>query len=380
MEKECNKDINKDLYKEIPVEEEDIGIQIMEKPFNPNKIDIVLQQPTIFNLVDRMKQEPPEIDLYTDFQRKDDLWDAGKQSRLIESILIKFPLPAFYFDGTDDNKWLVVDGLQRLSALRNFIIQKKLRLTGLEFLKNLEGKKYDELPRSYKRAIDITQITAHIINPTTPPAVKFNIFKRINTGGLVLESQEIRHALNQGIPAKFVAELAECKEFKTATDNKIHSSRMLDREFATRFTAFYLTPPKEYEPDLDSFLNDAMRKIAKLSVADRNKMKADFIKSMDTSYKVFGNWAFRKADKYPDRRKPISKALFEIWAVNLAKLTNYKCSELIADKKKVLNLFAKTCKEGSEFWNSITYGTSEKNKVVFRFNKVQELISEVVGD
>lgn len=372
--------INPDLYKEIPIEEEDIGTVIMEKPFNPNKITIDLKSPAIFNLIDRMRQEPPEIDLYTDFQRKDDLWDEGKQSRLIESILIKFPLPAFYFDATDDDKWLVVDGLQRLSALRNFIIKKTLRLTGLEFLKDLEGKIYDELPRSLKRVIDITQITAHIINPGTPPAVKFNIFKRINTGGLVLEPQEIRHALNQGIPAKFVAELADCKEFKIATDNKIATSRMLDREFATRFAAFYLTPPKDYEPDLDSFLNNAMTKISKLSAADRNKMKAAFIKAMDTSHKVFDDWAFRKADKYPDRRKPISKALFEIWAVNIAKLTNNKCSELIANKKKIQSLFAKLCKDDGEFWNSITYGTSEKNKVVFRFKKIQELISEVVGD
>jgi hypothetical protein len=381
MAKDCKKveNVNPDLYQEVAVEGEDTGTVIMKRPFNPNKITIDLKSPPIFNLIDRMKQNPPEIDLYTEFQRRDDLWDAGKQSRLIESILIKFPLPAFYFDATDDDKWLVVDGLQRLSALRNFIIKKTLKLTGLEFLKDLEGKVYEDLPRSFKRIIDVTQVTAHIINPGTPPAVKFNIFKRINTGGLVLEPQEIRHALNQGIPANFVGELADSIEFKKATDNKISPSRMLDREFATRFVAFYLTPAKDYEPDLDSFLNNAMEKISKVSLNDREKIKAAFIKAMDTSHKVFGEWAFRKADKYPERRKPISKALFEIWAVNIAKLTDRQNADLIAQKNKVQKQFAKLCKD-QEFWNSITYGTSEKNKVVYRFKKIQELISGVLGD
>src|SRR5688500_5881097 len=134
MKIKISENINKDLYREIPVEDEDAGMPLMDKPFNPSLINIDVTSPTISILMDRLSQSPPEIDLYTDFQRKDDLWDKEKQSRLIESILIKLPLPAFYFDGTNDNRWLVVDGLQRLSALRNFIIQKSLTLSGLEFL------------------------------------------------------------------------------------------------------------------------------------------------------------------------------------------------------------------------------------------------------
>lgn len=57
-----------------------------------------------------------------DFQRQGNLWPIEKQSQLIESVLIKLPLPAFYFDGSDDNKWLVVDGLQRLSAIKNLLL------------------------------------------------------------------------------------------------------------------------------------------------------------------------------------------------------------------------------------------------------------------
>jgi hypothetical protein len=92
----------------------------MEEPFNPNEIKINHRQDTLRNLINRLKYD--EIDMNTDFQREGDLWDTGKMSRLIESILIRVPLPAFYFDATDDDKWLVVDGLQRLSSIRKFVI------------------------------------------------------------------------------------------------------------------------------------------------------------------------------------------------------------------------------------------------------------------
>ncbi len=127
-----------DLFREIPVEDENTGTPLTEEPFNPSEINIDIKSPTISIIIDRLSRNPPEIDLYTDFQRSDDLWSIEKQSQFVESILIKFPLPAFYFDGTNDEKWLVVDGLQRLSSLRNFIIDKTVTLTGLEFLKDLK--------------------------------------------------------------------------------------------------------------------------------------------------------------------------------------------------------------------------------------------------
>lgn len=373
-------ELNTELFSEITVEAEDKGPTLMEEPFNPAEINILVKSPTISILIDRLSQDPPEIDLYTDFQRSDDLWSNEQQSQLIESILIKFPLPAFYFDGTDDEKWLVVDGLQRLSSLRNFIIEKKLSLCGLEFLKDLEGKKYDDLSRTLKRVIDQTQVIAYIINPGTPINVKYNIFKRINTGGLVLEPQEIRHALNQGVPAKFVAELANIKEFKLATENKINPSRMLDREFVTRFVAFYINSSKDYVPDLDTFLNNTMSQINSLSSEERNEIEDNFIKAMETAFKIFGNWAFRKADSYPNRRKPISKALFEVWSVCLAKLSDKEHKILRNKKKRVIRKFVDLCEPYSTFWNAISSSTGEKSRVIERFTKIEDLISEVLND
>ncbi len=373
-------DKNTDLYQEISVENEDIGTVLMEQPFNPSEINIDFRQPTISNLIERMRQDPPEIDLFTDFQRRGDLWSPQQQSRLIESILIKFPLPAFYFDGSDPSKWLVVDGLQRLSSLRNFIIDRSLILEGLEFLPTLNGLSYDILPRHLKRTMDEAQITAHIINPGTPVKVKYNIFKRINTGGLVLEPQEIRHALNQGIPANFVKELANLDEFTLATGNKISPSRMLDREFATRFVAFYLADPGGYKPDLDSFLNDAMAKIGDLSESERKIIKMDFCKAMEYSNKIFGDWAFRKADQYPEKRKPINKSLFEVWSVLFSKMDAGCLARLDSKKERLMLAFKKICSSDKSFMNSISQATGDKQRVIERFSKVNTIVTEVLND
>jgi hypothetical protein len=367
------------LLNEPEVEYEDLSSGVlMEKPFNPAKIDITTKHLTIDLLIKRLKANPIEIDLAPAFQRKSDLWDEQKQSQLIESLLIKFPLPAFYFDGSDNNKWLVIDGLQRLSSLRNFVILKKLKLRGLEFLNKLEGMGFDELPRNLQRQIEEAQITAYIINPGTPDEVKFNIFKRINTGGLILNSQEIRHALNQGISATFIAELADLKEFKEATENALSPNRMMDREFVTRFISFYLYPHTEYVPDLDTYMNRAMSDIKKLSQVQRDEIKSNFVKSMKLAKTIFNNWAFRKSDKYPDKRKPINKALFEVWSVSLAKLNDTNRSKLIEKKEVVFEESINMIKNDPNFFASITTSTGNKSSVNYRFTKIESIIQETL--
>lgn len=363
---------------EIAVEAEDTTSDIV-KPFDPKKVNITTKPLTLDALIERIGHD--EIDLVTDFQRKADLWDQTKQSRLIESILIRFPLPAFYFDGSNDSRWLVVDGLQRLSTLRNFVIEKKLKLTNLEFLKDQFDKaSYDDLPRELQRRIRETQVTAYIINEGTPEEVKFNLFKRINTGGLILEPQEIRHALNQGVPANFIKELAEVKEFREATGYSIKSDRMLDRDFANRFVAFYLTDYRDYKPDLDTFLNDKMAFLKELPEKKRIELKEDFIKAMIYSRKIFKEHAFRKRYELTEgvRRRPINKALFEVWSVTLSKLS-YKDLNLLQDRKEELNkMHIHLINHHEKYFDSISSGTGDSRRVLKRFSVVEKLIQKVL--
>jgi hypothetical protein len=283
------------------------------------------------------------------------LWDKTKQSRLIESILIRFPLPAFFFDATDDNNWLVVDGLQRLSSIRNFVVNKSQPLTNLEFLTHLNGSFWDDLPENLQRLIEETQVVIYKILPGTPIDVKFNIFKRINTGGLVLEPQEIRHALFQGKPATFIYELANNEEFKKATENKISANRMLDRDFVNRFLAFYLLGvekygTKEFGLDLDSFMSNAMAALYTKTDIELDKIKSDFKNAMKLTKNIFNREAFRKVSVNYDRLPPINKALFDAISTQFALLNETESAKLLTNGKLFKELLSKELTTNNDFF------------------------------
>jgi hypothetical protein len=350
----------------------------IKKPFDPTKIDMTVKPLIIDSLIKRMKSDPPRIDLNTEFQRRGNLWDETAQSRLIESLLVRIRIPAFYFDGTDDNCWEVVDGLQRLITLKRFIIDKTLNLQNLEFLERYNGSGFDDLPAYLRGRIEETEITVFVINPGTPDDVKYNIFKRVNTGGLVLTSQEIRHALNQGIPANFVKELAELPGFNKSTHNFLENhKRMEDGDFVTRFIAFY-DGYKDYQSDLDNHLNTAMARLNELSVEEREQIKKDFIKAMDAVYRLFGEYAFRKMYKKYDRKYPINKALFDTWSVNLARLSEKDIEVLISRKDVVINKFIELMENNNDFLSSITTGTGKYNAVKTRFSRIEKLLKEIL--
>lgn len=367
---------------EIEVEEQ--GNTPIAVPFDPNKIKIRRDPFTLGELIDKIEHN--EVAFDTSFQRKSDLWNPIQQSRLIESILLRLPLPAFYFDEIIEKEedafqrrvmWQVIDGLQRCSVIRNFVVDNKLQLTDLEFLTQFNGLRYKDLPRDLARRISQTPLTVYVIEKGTPDDVKFNIFKRINTGGLILTPQEIRHAMNQGVPAQFVAELAEMDSFKVATCGKIENERMSDRDFTTRFVSFYLQDYKNYTPDLDEFMNKGMRMLKTISEEERCSIKENFDKAMLLAHSIFGDDAFRKRFNTTDNRKPINKALFEVLSVLFAKMTNDQRLALSDSAGLFKNKFIELNND-DKFLYSISSGTGQKESVQKRFSEMSRIINETI--
>ncbi len=360
----------------LEAEEEDPGAGTITQPFDPAKIRVDTRPMVVSLLLDRIRNH--EINLTPGFQRKGGIWSQKAKTQLIESLLIRIPLPAFYMDGGDESCWLVVDGLQRLSTLKSFAIDKTLRLSGMEFLKEYEGSTFTDLPRALQRRILETQITVFLIQEHTPPEVKFNIFKRINTGGLPLSSQEIRHALNQGQASRLLQALSESEEFKVATDEGIRDDRMGDRECVLRLLAFLTTPYSEYRSnDLDSFLNDRMATLNRMAAAELTTLSLRFKRALTDCHRLFGDRAFRKQERGSRRRFPINRALFEVWAASVEALSKDQVDELVRRKSEVEDGFLRLL-EDDEFKAAISFGTGDPRRVRVRFGKVEELLVEIL--
>lgn len=367
----------------VAVEETDDGdatdVDILSnaiKPYDPSKIDISPKNLALINLISRLEND--EINMMPDFQRRAGLWSQTQKSQLIESLILRIPLPAFYFDGSNNDNWIVIDGLQRLTALKEFFVDKTLHLSGMEFLRDLEGVNYNSMPKVYLRRMVETQVICYIINPGAPVNLKYNIFKRINTGGLELAPQEIRHALFQGFATGYLKKLAETKSFLQATGYSISPDRMLDREFVLRFIAFYEFNLNSYNGSIDEFLNRAMThlntKYAKdLEYADQ--IQDRFETALNTCYAIFEKFAFRRM---PDqsRRRSISKALFETWTVLVAKLPKDQMELLKKRKHKLVEDYMSMFTNDEEFYKSI--GSGKVAAVKKRFEKISHLIEKVI--
>lgn len=336
---------NKAIYES---EEEDFDLK--SYPFDPEDISIDKKPMVMDAIIRRFKQGT--IIMHPDFQREE-VWSRETKSRLIESLLLRIPITMFYVSADEEGKLTVVDGLQRLSAIRDFVLKEDykstntkglgdgMRLQGLEFLIDYEGKTFNELPVNMQNRINETEFTFTIINPGTPEEVKRNIFKRINTGGEGLKPQEIRNALYAGKSTELLKTLATSTAFTKTTTSSVRSNRMESYEVVLRGIAFILRDADSYPKNgnMDKFLGDTMvilnsypdfndreiLRLEKMEELDLSSVKKERIEELEDIFKLamkrakalFGTHAFRKSYG-AKRRTPVNKALFELWCSTLA--------------------------------------------------------------
>lgn len=360
---------------EDEVRDDDIDLT---HPFDPSKIRVTTEPRTIDSLVRRIRHD--EIDLAPEFQRRARLWKLHKKGQLIESILLRIPLPVFYVAATEDDLWSVVDGLQRLTTIHDFL-SNQFKLSGLEYLHQLEDMTFADLPRAMQRRIEETSLVLNIIQPGTPDEVMINIFRRLNTGGLPLAGQEIRNALYKGPVREFLADLARSEEFLRATDNRVSDARMDAQECVLRFCAFFMDDWRAYDRgDLDAYLSEAMKKLNALDDEQRVRLSQYFRNAMNVAVRIFGDDAFRKRYWAADTRKPVSKALFEAWSVNIAALTYEQQVLLIEKAADVRERFRQLMVEDRFFDVSISSSTGTVQRVHKRFESIRSVITATLTE
>lgn len=346
-----------------------------KEPYDVSKIDIVSSTFQAEYMLKKYKLK--ELFLSPDYQRKF-VWTSKQKSRLIESILIKIPLPIFYIDARNDDKWVVIDGLQRFTTIFEYL-KDGFRLSSMEYLTNLNGKKFSTLERKYQRRIEDLQLLCNFIRPNTPADIAFNIFQRINTLGTKLEIQEIRNAMFRGKSTDLLIELSKSKEFiNIVTEKRMvsFSKRMEDHATILRYLAFKITNYKYYENNnMNKFLSNAMEKMNEMNEAELISLKNDFINCMKKADILFNMEAFLKPTKKEKNTNYISKSLFESIGYTLDK---YSIEDIKKHKEELLfNIYE--IYEDTEFILKTSVATNNPPNVHYRFEKFQQIFKKIIG-
>ncbi|MCC5944399.1 MAG: DUF262 domain-containing protein [Bernardetiaceae bacterium] len=350
----------------------------VSKPdFDPEDITIRKQGFTVREIVHHLIEEQ-RIDLSPDFQRYF-VWKPKVKTGLIESILLRIPLPIFYLAENHEGIYQVVDGVQRLTTLRDFL-NNKFKLKDLEYLTDCEGKTFEQLAPKYQRRIEDTQLDFNIISARTSASVKTEIFKRLNLGGKPLNRQEIRNSLSTKKIRDLIRGMASSEAFITATNGSIKPLRMEDQELVMRFVGFYLAKIEKivtYKGEMDSFLDDVLEQLSlRDSTIDFEKIRQEFAYSMQNVHYLFGSYAFRKIlPKHIEKQytPPINKSLFTAWSVLLSQYSPEQVQAYLKPNAFV-NVLVNKIQEDAQYLEALSAGTNQLDKLDYSFKIADELI------
>ncbi|WP_054816540.1 DUF262 domain-containing protein [Nocardia arizonensis] len=349
------------------------------RPWDPEKIRVSTKSFALRNVMDMI--DGGDLELAPDFQRNR-VWKGRQKSRLIESLLLQIPLPAFYFASDSDGKFRVVDGLQRLSTIHEFV-KGTFELGDLEYLHEEHGKEIANLAGPLRRRLLNSQINVHVIEPSTPHRVTFDIFKRLNTGGEPLNSMEIRHCMSGARSRNLLKRFAASEAFIEATGKVLlNHVRMQDREAALRFIAFRgLADIEEYSEfeSLEGLLDETVRTIdepGNLTDDELENRFTEFESAMVNAKIVFGDRAFRKWPSGSGRRAPFNRALFESWAVALA---DFSPEDVMPVREEVLNAARYEMAHNPGYVDSISSSTASMSRVRVRFELPRKILRAAIS-
>lgn len=362
----------------------DVNLDDRIKPYNPELIRVDSKTFSLKQIFDMIGSG--DLNLHPDFQRNL-VWDDFRKSRLIESILLRIPLPMFYFYQDKEGVLSVVDGLQRLSAIREFM-ENKLVLRDLEHLDQCEGCTYSgkqSIDPKYFRWFNMTQIFVNIIDAQSPRKVKYDIFRRINTGGRPLNAQELRNSLAGDGLRQTLQSMTRLKSFVDATGGSVKDTRMDAQELALRFIYFYRLKEQDYAKgeeqysgNMDDSLDEVVDLLGRRTEEELAVYVEKFDKSMKLAYYLFGRHAFRRVQPNTANesgRSVINKALFVSFSVTLA-----FCDEnrlMAMSRHCLISQLGHAIEKDSTYKYYLSYGTNGWNNIVYAFKKAQAILNSL---
>ncbi|MBF0110452.1 MAG: DUF262 domain-containing protein [Magnetococcales bacterium] len=324
---------------------------------------------TIFDVVRRIERD--DYILYPDFQR-DFIWTPVKQSKLIESVLMRIPLPVFYLAENSKGKMIVVDGLQRLHTFQRFLKGDfRLELSNRE----LNGLSFKQLSAKLQNRIEDCNLIIYSIDSKVPPQALLDIFDRVNSG-VPLTRQQMRNCLFSGMATQFLREQSQTDLFQKATGNSLRRESMKDREIVNRFCAFDLIGESRYKGYMDDFLGKTLEKMNDMPRTELKELASRLHRALENNWIVFQEHSFRKFSKGQKKRSQFNVALWDVMSTGLSK---YSVERVSAKASKIKNEFLLLMQD-SDFLDSISLGTNQSNRVKTRFDKVRLLLGEVFGD
>lgn len=332
-----------------------------------DKLHIRQETRTVQDVIRRIKQNRYVMD--PDFQR-DFIWDVRRQSRLIESVLMRIPLPVFYLAEDEQGRLIVVDGLQRLTTFARYLSNEfALNLAN----KQLYGKRFDDLLPKLKNRLEDAQLILYVIDEAVPDQAKFDIFERVN-GGVPLTRQQMRNCLYQGQATRWLRTEAESVTFIEATGGSLRSETMRDREVINRFCSFYLLGYKKHKGNTDAFLADGLKRMNRLPDDELERLQHRLQRGLKNNMRVFGKHAFRKRWRGKERRSRFNVALFDAFSVLLGKRQSTKV-ERHADEllEGYFDLM-----DDTDFVTAISNATDSPRRIRVRFDMAKEMIAGVL--
>ena len=204
-----------------------------------------------------LKEKWDQKELVVPEMQREYVWDSGRASRLLESLLLNIPVPPIYFAERPDSVLEVVDGHQRVSSIVRYL-NNEFALSGLGILSEYLRLRFHKLPEKEQSFLKSRSLRAVVIGRDSHPNMKFEVFERLNTGGIALNAQELRNSLFRGALNQTIRRLArECDSFRGTIGSLRPRKRMVDEELILRWFAFR-DNFKNYRPPLKRFLNEYM--------------------------------------------------------------------------------------------------------------------------